>query len=504
MARTATEHAETVLSAIISGNGNRELLDQALRQLLPEHFEDPVLANIFQMLERYLELTGVILTSDILGEMMRSRQDPGKVALYTERFDAMVGKKASEADFRWSLSQVREMAAERATGEVLAQAMQVLRSGAQDEKGKTLKGHEDARTYIAARLSEIDKGLNIQAAPEGDMTREGPDILADYAERQAAHLHGKFQGVRFGVPSIDTKIGGLQPGELDLIAGYSSDGKTSLCVQAIWSAAVEQGVNSVYLTSETLRAQVRRKIVARHSALPMFEHPEGGINSRSLKEGTLTVQEEEILKAVVDDLTHNPAYGRLLIAQIPRGATVTASEQALYRYNRQFEVRFTVWDYLALWTPGQKRQSDRESLGGIVKEAKVVASSFDNGRGITILSPWQVNRKAREEAERLGYYTSSSLAETAEATNTADVAISVFAKPGENTSPRKAPILFQVLKNRDGETTGADRLEGEADFATSRFSVRARESGMQELLGETSMGVTTPSADMSGLEALLS
>ena len=44
--------------------------------------------------------------------------------------------------------------------------------------------------------------------------------------------------------------GGIGRGELVLIVGYTSDGKTSCCVQLAWSAAVEQKKNVVFLTAD--------------------------------------------------------------------------------------------------------------------------------------------------------------------------------------------------------------------------------------------------------------
>ena len=81
------------------------------------------------------------------------------------------------------------------------------------------------------------------------------------------------------------------------------------------------------------------------------------------------------------------------------------------------------------------------------------------------MSPWQVSRAAREAAENLGRYSSAALSETAEATNSSDVIVSMLA-PSDNTD-RHTDILFQVLKNRDGET--ADGMLVEADYATCHF-----------------------------------
>lgn len=242
---------------------------------------------------------------------------------------------------------------------------------------------------------------------------------------------------------------------------------TTLTIQASWSAAVEQGKNVVFFSTETVREQIRRKIIARHSRLEKFGLPQG-LNTRDLKNGTLSPEEEEIYQKVVEDFTTNPAYGRIYIVQVPRSASITSLDHQLRRLQNIFHIDFVVMDYLALLTPERSRTSTREELANILKEAKKVATSFDNGRGVPFLSPWQVSRAARDDAERIGSYTSRALSETAEATNSADMIVSLLA-PLDN-SDRIAMLTMQVLKNRDGET--AQSIMVEVDYANAYFRSR--------------------------------
>ncbi len=824
---TASDHAATILSAIIPNR--RDLLDLALRHLTPEHFPDMVLRNTFIMLERYSEVTGAIMTRDALADQLgAARADPGKVALYLETYDLLHHTATDEAAFRWSLTQIRELAADRATGEALTQAMEILTRGAQDERGQDLKGHADARTHVLQRFAEIDRSLSMQESPEGDMRTEGDDILADYAAREAAKRHGRHLGVDFGIPALDERLSGLQPGELVLCVGYTSEGKsnpvdvpvltptgwrrigdlavgdqvvdpegapsqvagvypqgvlpvyrltfsdgstaeasgdhlwairhwkpvksggtqtqqrvrevwttdqlrarvaspsrnpalveapglasldfpesalpvdpyllgvllgdghlgstpvltfgaedaeelaaqirdalpagivlreavvragaanysvvraaglrganplsralgdmglrgcrswekfvpeqykwasaktrlavlqglmdtdgghergrakfssaserlrddvvwlarslglraavlsdktpyythngerrqgrtayrcaiwekpelrvfrlarkqgpipardagrviqsveyvrdaecvciavsapsrlfvtndfipthnTSLIVQLAWHAAVVQGRNAVVLTTETVRNQVRRRIIARHSCQEAFGVP-GGLNSRDIKNGTLDSTEKLYLHEVVRDFAHNPGYGRCYIVQVPRGATVGYLESKLVRIQRMFPVDIVVMDYLALLKPERRRNTLREELGSILTESKQFATTFNDGAGVPFVSPWQVSRTARQEAERLGYYTSSALSETAEASNSADIIVSLLAPL--DTASRTAKLKMQIMKNRDGEK--ASSIEVGVDYATSRFSADVQRTG---------------------------
>jgi replicative DNA helicase len=486
---SADEHAVVVLSAVLPAR--RDLLDKMLRSLTPAHFEDKVHETFFRILERYYGLTGGVLTKSALEDSLRNK-DLGQQQLYSETYEYFETNSVGDDEFVWSVDQLRELATEREVGAALTEAMEILRVGVESRDGEMRRGQQAARDALAESMTVIDRELLVQDTPEGDIREEKTDILADYAERKHARESGQATGVNFGITELDARVGGMQNGELVISAAYSSDGKTTLCTQAAWSASFEQGKNVVFLTTETTRVQVRRKMVARHSMLPQFGIPQG-INSDSLKKGTLTAQEEKILPDIVADMEKNPSYGKSILAQVPRGATISYIEQVLMRYQRQFDVDFAVMDYLALLSAGRNRSSSREELSGIMKDAKVMATSFADGRGLPFMSPWQVNRASREMAEKMGAYTTAALAETAESTNSADLIISLLA-PTEKE--RRAELTMQILKNRDGET--ANGMLVEVDYATSYFRSKTG-AGQFAPIG----GGTNASNNNGGLDGLL-
>lgn len=469
---SVADHSLNVLAAIIPAR--RDLLEKALHQLDTGHFVDRTFAVLFGFLQRYSDhSSGAVMPKKFLGDLLRDKGvQPGQALAFEEMYDLCEEKQVDDSEFAWSVLQLRELAAERATGEALTTSMEILRSGKQVGQ-EVVKGHDAARLHVLESFQSIDRNLSMQDAPEGDVRDEANDMLSDYSERKREREQGHAPGILFGIPELDAKVGGLQPGELILAAGYSSDGKTTLCTQVAWSAAVEQGKNVVFLTTETLRPQVRRKILARHSMLPQFDLPEG-FNTKDLKAGTLPPAQEARLGDVVRDLTKNPAYGRLYIAQVPRAATLASIELRLNRIQRKFNIDFVVMDYLALLRT-QRRNSQREELSEILKDAKLLAFGFDGGRGVPFMSPWQVSRDARTQAETLGMYTSKALSETAEATNSSDVIVSLLA-PTDN-SDRRVDVTMQVLKNRDGET--ANGIVVNVDYATSTF--RSRGLGLAAL-----------------------
>jgi len=467
---TTKEHGRFVLGGIIPAR--LDLLEEALKELTTDHFVDSIQGKLFQFLDFYFQKTGGVLTSGALSDLLnRSTADPGRRALYEETYEDFKLLHVDDSDFIWSVHELKEDFAEAQVKTVLTDTMEILQKGLEQPGGVLLQGQADAREFLDERLAEIGSVVEHQDSPHGNMRDERSIILNEYAYTKQAFEQGIRSGIQFGIPELDAKVGGIQPGDLALSAAYTNDGKTTLCVQLAWSAAVEQGKNVLFLSTETVNTVVRRRLTARHSRHPKFAEfglPEG-LNSKDLKAGTLNPHEEEFLTTVVDDFSdRGQAYGELYIYQVPRNSRIEDIERIMYDVQKKFHIDLVVCDYLQLLQGTRARNTDRESLAGVIKGAKQTAVTFNKGNGVAFVSPWQVSRAAWESASSLGRYSSNGLAETAEATNTPDLIVSILAPEG-NTD-RTASLAAQVLKHRDGET--ADGIQLTVDYATCYFTGR--------------------------------
>jgi replicative DNA helicase len=474
----AVEHGRVVLGAILAGRP--DLLSQAQRHLQPAHFTDTVQANLYLFCERYADQAGGVLPKAALPDILRS-QPPGTALKYEEYYDLVTAATPSDDEFRWSVQQLRELYADRRTGETLGRAYKILTQGDEDGEGRArrlLKGHADARGFLLSGLAEIERELNAEAAPEGDMRSEARDIKEDYVRRMQQRESGTGL-VSVGVPPLDLMLGGgTQRGELGFIAGYTSSGKSKLCAFMAHDAVVRQGKNVVIFTSETLRSQVRFSILARHSREEQFGL-EGGINTRDMKSGTL--RDTRAFGRVLHDFSSSDAYGRCYIAQVPRGATVATLESRLARLAREWTADLVIIDYLALLRAELRYRDLRESLVEIIKAAGEMAITYADGLGVPVWSPWQVRRDARDEASKRGYYTLNDLSETAEAANRAHIILGLLEPDSDDSRGRDVRLRLGVLKNRDGER-GGEPIELRADYATAFFAEAVSGTSHDELL----------------------
>jgi replicative DNA helicase len=460
----ASDHGKVILSGII-GYNSLKALDYALLRLHPDYFDDRVQKNLFVMLQRYADQHRGIPSRAALADMLRNEK-PGTAAMYQEYYDALAAVQPPFDAFSHSIAMLRDLAFDRSTRAALTQGYEILNAGVWEDK-IWLQGHAAARSWVLSEFAAVDRDASTEAGKsEGDMRAEEEEILSVYARAQALRAQGHAPGVEFGLPELDAKLpGGTLPGELTLIAAWTTTGKTSWCVNWAWHAAVMQRKNVVFFTTETLRPQVRVKLLSRHSRHPKFGLPEG-IDSRRIRAGT--VQDESAFRQVLKDLTEDGDYGQLYIAQVPRGGTMSAVEGRLAAIARTFHPDLVIIDYLQLLRPDVVRRdaAGHEVYGNVVKSAKELAIDYE----VPVASPWQVNREGRRELKSAGVYGLQHLAVSQEASNTSDIVLGLADLDQDSTGGTRVQLDLAVMKNRDGER-GA-QLQLTADFRTSCYTLR--------------------------------
>lgn len=444
---------EIVIAAILPERV--DLLNYCMLRLQPRHFLDENLRSIFEILRRYHDITGAVLPVHMLEKVLQaSKWEAARILAVEQTFKELVGVQMGAPEARWAVEQLKQDAAHRDTDAALAEAKEILDVGWSHKfktNGETLKGHEDARAYVYRQLHDIERATEGEAVPEGDMRLEGKKALEEYAKKASGQI---LAGVKTGLKCVDDTVGGLMNGELIMLVAFTGQGKSMITTQIAWHVAINLGLDVFFATSETIRAQVMRRIWARHSRLPQFNLP-GGINAKDLKNGTLTEAHEKVFEEVLEDLRTNPTYGQLHIAQLPPQATVAHVDMRLREFGRTApNPSLCVVDYLALLRGARSRQSKREEYDEIINDAKHMATTFQNGRGIPVLSPWAVSRAAYEKALTTHAYGMASLAETSVAEKSSDLIMGLI-REEENTKTAS----LQFMKVRDGDLPPTAELD---------------------------------------------
>lgn len=174
------------------------------------------------------------------------------------------------------------------------------------------------------------------------------------------------------------------------------------------------GKNVLMFTTETTREEMEIRIIARHSRDPKFKVP-GGLDSHEIMSGTLSSEDRDTLREVLKDFKEVDG-GRLFMVQMPANGSVDYVYTKANQYNRKAPIDIILIDSINLLRAARRYDSKREMLEDMLQAFKRFASSFDNGRGVAIVSPWQMSRAAWKEASDAGgVYTLASLSDTSEA-----------------------------------------------------------------------------------------
>ena len=467
----AAAHGRVVLGRVVGGERSLKALHYAADHLAGEHFTDTVQRTLFLALAGYADRNGGVMSRVALSDLLRNRE-PGIAQMYEEAYDLLAGLCPEEHEFYHSVSQLRELAADRATGDALGIGMTIMKpEGLRLEDGTKLQGHADARTYVLSAFAQAETAAGATDSPGGDIRTAGDDILATYNQVKEQQSAGRVQGIEFGVPALDAHLdGGLGHGELCLVAAAMTAGKSSWCVQCGWHNAVEQGRNVVFFTTEQHHTALRVKIVARHSRHPKFGLPRG-LDTRLIRSGRLDAEGERALAAVVADLKTGD-YGSLQVIQMPEVCTLPVMAARAEAISRTVVPDLVIFDYLQLMDPEKRSKDNRlnETMAGVLKGARGWARSFRRGRGVPLISPWQVNKEGINGMKGSGEFKLEDLGETIEAGRTPSMVLGLMAAEEDDSDGRAAPLSVKVLKNRDGPR--GRRFGLTVDFATCYFADR--------------------------------
>jgi len=378
-----------------------------------------------------------------------------------------------------SLSRLRDLYRRRELYAAAFAFQDILAAGRAEVGGVEYWGIAGARTFMIGKLAEMVRQSEVQSAELREAMR---DIDQDYEEIERAP---DSYAVPTGIAEIDGLIGGVRPGDLCLIAGYTGQGKSSLMLQMAYTAVVRFKRTIVWGSGEMTLQDIKWRLLSRHSAevaargrgwvrkhYPGFDPDAciGAVAYADMRRGRVDPALKPFLFEVVKEDWVAASYGRFHSFIFDRDDTVEAVHTRFMTYG-DLDVAFI--DRLDnIWDPMMAKNRS-EGLGNVVQKAKALALTFQ-GQGVPLLGCYQVSRAGHNRAERAGRYDLMSLALTAEAERMADVIVTILQKRRDNTyaDPEKVArnvCSLGVIKNRGGEID--EEIEVEQDLATGAFGV---------------------------------
>ena len=238
-----------------------------------------------------------------------------------------------------------------------------------------------------AELVEEAERLVFAIAERGTRTRLGFQNIRDVLPRtidRIDQLHqnpGQFTGVRTGYAELDRMTTGLQPGDLVIIAGRPSMGKTTLAVNIAENAAIEHKVPAAIFSMEMSAEQLTLRMIASL----------GRVSQSHLRTGALSAEDWPRITSATEVLSQAPIF-------IDETGSLTPTEvrARARRLKREKGLGLIVIDYLQLMqVPGTKENRATE-ISEISRSLKALAKELQ----LPVIALSQLNRSVEQRAEK--------------------------------------------------------------------------------------------------------
>jgi replicative DNA helicase len=245
-------------------------------------------------------------------------------------------------------------------------------------------------------------------------------VAVDMAAK-AFQRDGKLSGIATGLRDLDTKMGGLQPSDLIILAGRPGMGKTSLATNIAYNIArayqgevqpdgtmkaVNGGVVG-FFSCEMSAEQLATRIIAERTGIP----------SSNIRRGGITENDFEKIRDYSIELQSLPLYvdetGGLSIAQLMARAR---------RLKRQKGLDLIVVDYIQLLQGSGKRGNDNrvQEVTEITTSLKALAKELN----VPVVALSQLSRQVESRDDKRPQL--SDLRESGSIEQDADVVMFVF------------------------------------------------------------------------------
>jgi replicative DNA helicase len=242
---------------------------------------------------------------------------------------------------------------------------------------------------VGQMLDEAESKI-FQIAESGARKNEGlieiKPVLAKVFER-IDHLYHRdnpsdVTGVPTGYTKLDQMTSGLQPGDLVVIAGRPSMGKTALALNIAEHVAVDNGLPVAVFSMEMSSAQLAMRMLGSIAR----------VDQHKMRTGRLNDKEWGDLSEAMGKLHETPIY-------IDEGGALTALEvrARARRLKRQYsQLGLIVIDYIQLMSASSQGENRATEISEISRSLKAMAKELD----VPVIALSQLNRAVDQRPDR--------------------------------------------------------------------------------------------------------
>ncbi len=275
-----------------------------------------------------------------------------------------------------------------------------------------------------------------EIAERGSRSRAGfqsvREILPATVDRLDA-LHqspGQLTGVTTGFHDLDRMTTGLQPGDLIVIAGRPSMGKTTLAINIAENAAVGRKVPAAIFSMEMSSEQLTLRMIASL----------GRVNQTRLRTGQCSDEDWSRINGAIAQLSEAP----LFVDETP-ALTPTEVRARARRLKRERGLGLIVVDYLQLMQVSGSKENRATEISEISRGLKALAKELQ----VPVIALSQLNRSVEQRTEKKPVM--SDLRESGAIEQDADVIMMIYREEVyEPNTTRKGIADIIIAKQRNG------------------------------------------------------
>jgi replicative DNA helicase len=274
-------------------------------------------------------------------------------------------------------------------------------------------------------------------------------------ELQRLHqLKSRITGLATGLHDLDEMTGGFQPGELIVVAGRPSMGKTAFCLNIAENAAIKLKKPVAVFSLEMSKEQLVLRMLASRSE----------INLRQLRTGYIGDDWSRLTKAT-GELHSAPIW----IDDTP-GLSVLELRAKARRIRSEEPLSLIVVDYLQLMRGPDSLDSRQQEISHITRSLKGLAKELS----VPIIALSQLSRQPEMRGPK-GLPMLSDLRESGAIEQDADVVLFVYRaayyQPDPENPDKDRVATIKVAKQRNGPT-GDIEVTFLKEFASFRNASR--------------------------------
>jgi replicative DNA helicase len=291
---------------------------------------------------------------------------------------------------------------------------------------------EEAESAVFAIAEHGARGKG-GAVPMRTATREAFELM-----RQRYESPGALLGIATGYTDLDTILSGLQAGDLIIVAGRPSMGKTGLAVGFAEHAGVRLKKAVAIFSMEMSTAQLTLRMI---SSI-------GRIDAQRLRSGELEEDDWVRSTAAITALSQAPIF----IDETP-ALTPTELRARARRLKREHDIQLIVVDYLQLMHTGNDRSENRATeVAEISRSIKALAKELK----IPIVALSQLNRAVEQRTDKRPVM--ADLRESGGLEQDADVVMFIYRDEYYNAESSEKGIAEIIVSKQRNGPTGTVRL----------------------------------------------